>query len=84
MTLNQLQNIVLILSNHSHTRYWKHWNYPSRGPWLMAINSTADRTNESEFLSRGFTKQNIDGVDYWMIERTDDDGSPYDPVSIFG
>jgi hypothetical protein len=78
MTLNELQNIVLILANHSHTRYWKHWNYPNKEPWLMAINTTADKVEESGFLSRGFIKRDMEGVEYWIIERTSEDGSPWD------
>ena len=44
----------------------------------MAVNTTADKVKESEFLGRGFTRRHMEGVEYWIIERTGDDGSPWD------
>lgn len=47
MTATELQNIVLRLANSGYVRYWLHWNYPHREPWVMAVSTLempADRS----------------------------------------
>lgn len=33
----EFQNLFLVLANQCPARYWMHWNYPNKNPWLMAI-----------------------------------------------
>lgn len=78
MELGTLQDIVRMLANQCHVRYWVHWNYPNKQPWLMAINTIGNKVQESGFLERGFTKNLRDEQIYWTIERTNKDGTPFD------
>lgn len=59
MTLKRFEdNIVLRLANQVPTRYWKHWNYPTETPWLMAFKiPSRDVTNRfvSEMSDRGIS-----------------------------
>jgi hypothetical protein len=75
MKLAELERIVLKLSNQCHVRYWKHWNYPQKTPWLMALHFMHyNEEFHSENLKReltglGFVRQHTDRGIYWVIER---------------
>lgn len=60
MTANELQNLVRSLSNSCWVRYWLHYSYPSRSPWLMAIecrNESGASPELPELIELGFTYQ---------------------------
>ena len=75
MKLAELERIVLKLSNQCHVCYWKHWNYPQKAPWLMALHLMhykEELHNESlkrELTKLGFAQQHTDRGIYWVIER---------------
>lgn len=53
MILEELQRIVLRLSNQTWVRYWIHWNYP-QNPMKMAINlRVRNDVLESEMQRKG-------------------------------
>jgi len=76
MKLQDLQRIVLLLSNQGWTRYWVHWNYPQRSPWKMAISFSLPR-DEKQFGSnlkrvlakQGFTFETRGDSGFAVIER---------------
>jgi hypothetical protein len=72
MTLEKLQNIVINIANHSYCRYWAHYNYPCKKPWLMAIN-VSDYIPQSffnEMRDLGFDVIHEGALDMFVIERT--------------
>lgn len=78
MTLEELQRIVLRLSNQAWTRYWIHWNYPAT-PSIMGIGIYAltpgdfDRLKK-EFADLGFTYHtNAGNFDLWTIQRIEEE-----------
>lgn len=81
MTVDKLQSLVLLLANVESTRYWLHWNYPARAPWLMAVAIRGERGKRPreclrhDMTSQGFAWDPTNEV--WTIERTDDDGKPF-------
>ena len=82
LTADQLLSVALRLSNSNWCRHWMHWNYPQRSPWLMAVNCReADGTPASLYAGdlerRGFRLELLDGAEYWIVERVQDDGTPY-------
>jgi hypothetical protein len=75
MKLEQLEQIVLKISNQLHCRYWKHWNYPVEQPRLMAINfrhfseKTYSQNLAKELRSLGFQEKVCDEEVFWIVER---------------
>lgn len=70
MTANELQDIVRLLANQTYTRYWLHFNYPQKEPWLMAISvRDPSRILDTEMQERGFS---IDKNHFYVIERHGD------------
>lgn len=72
MTLEELQNIVLAIANHSHCRYWVHWNYPCENPWIMAINVDGYKPQSffNEMRDKGFEVNHMKRHLIFVIERT--------------
>ena len=79
MTADELQRIVVRLSNSSWTRYWLHWNYPLVDPWMMAIDVREYRFDDKgrqqlisvcveDLVKRGFRYDEYECVH--LIERT--------------
>lgn len=91
MTLDRFERIVLRLAIQAPVRYWTHWNYPVRDPWLMALKvyrthgfNPPDDLLTADLMTVGVTSQTA-GV-YW-VERTNDDGTPFtrlDPAKVMG
>ena len=82
MTASQLQNIANRLGNCCWCRHWLHWNYPQQAPRLMALNCREADGSEARIyggdLERaGFRKEVVNGATYWVIERTNEDGTPF-------
>ena len=82
LTADALQLVALSLSNSTWCRHWLHWNYPQRSPWLMAVNcreadGTPARLYASDLERRGFRRENLEGADYWTVERIHEDETPY-------
>lgn len=79
MTLEELQRIVLMLSNSAYVRWWAHWNYPQQTPWIMAlrVSDEAPDALESDLLARGFRKVVLDNMHYWLIDRIDEQGRAF-------
>jgi hypothetical protein len=88
MTADALQATVLRLANAYPTRWWLHWNYPCRTPWVMAVQvyPTSGRTDVPKMLNvpksligelagLGFEWDECDRMFY--ANRTHEDGSPY-------
>jgi hypothetical protein len=79
MKLAELERIVLKLSNQCHVRYWKHWNYPQKTPWLMALHLMHYKEElRSDNLKReltecGFTPKYTERDICWTIERDNDE-----------
>lgn len=69
MTLQELQHIILIISNQVHVRYWAHFNHPVESPWLMAI-EIADFKEFPGLEEKGFRWNPLDKRYY--IERKGD------------
>src|SRR5690606_7584118 len=88
-TLEQHRRIAERFCNQGWTRYWIHFNYPQESPWLMALCSieltlvgsaleaSAGRVYERDLTERGYRKEVRDGLEYWIVERTNEDGTPY-------
>lgn len=81
MTLTKFNRIILKLSNGCWVRYWVHWNYPNN-PCQMAFSAKEyDGANsalyEEDFIKEGFKKKYIDNQLYWIINRTNEDGSNF-------
>lgn len=85
MTATRLQTIVRMLSNSHWCRYWLNWNVCD---WrTMAISCMEARDGRHgiewvpvlvpELLKRGFRQEQRDGMTYYLIERTNEDGSPF-------
>lgn len=74
MKLEELERIVLKISNQVHCRYWKHWNYPAK-PHLMAIHfchfddETQSPNPAKELRSLGFQEKVCAEGTFWLIER---------------
>jgi hypothetical protein len=84
MTATRIQNVARVLANSCYCRYWMHWNYPAREPNLMALccinrDGTPADLLESDLVREGFRKETQDGLDYWIIERVDDEGRAWKP-----
>ena len=80
MTASKLQSIVRNFARGAWVRYWLHWNYPEREPWMMAIQARDDSGSVHEIpdLERvGFIRTDHHGTLVYVIERTDKDGSPF-------
>lgn len=85
MTLQAAQNLcrLLMSTTGSFVRLISHWSYPSEEPWIMAIAIAGWRDGEirqlplDELLSRGFRREDRDGQPYYLINRVDDDGTPF-------
>jgi hypothetical protein len=79
MKLDELERIVLKLSNQCHVRYWKHWNYPQKNPWQMAFHLMHYREElhsenlKRELTEQGFARQYTDRGIYWVIERDNEE-----------
>jgi hypothetical protein len=77
MTAKKLQDIAVRLSNAAWVRHWLHWNYPTRSPWVMAIQvrDVEGRSIHIRSLDTiGFEWDEDDQMHY--IDRTDEDGTP--------
>ncbi len=81
MTIDQLRSYAESISNVHWTRYWLHWNYPQRTPWNMAISartfSGGSAPIDVEMLEKGFVKVLEEDLVFWVIRRTNEDGSYY-------
>lgn len=84
MTLQELQRIVVILSNSCHVRWWAHYNYPRHDPWQMAICCIDEHGRPVEpyehDLPKPFTKWTdggLNGLTYYIWERTNERGEPF-------
>ena len=82
MTAAELKNIADVLGNSCWCRHWLHWNYPVQQPRQMALNcreadGSEHRIYTGDMLQAGFRKEVVKGATYWVIERTNEDGSPY-------
>jgi hypothetical protein len=76
MTASKLQEIVLGLAKFSFVKYHLHWNYPTRFPWVMAIQvrDVEGRSIHIRSLDTiGFEWDEDDQMHY--IDRTDEDGT---------
>lgn len=72
MTADELKRIVLVLANHSHVRYWLHWNYPVVDPRIMAISvrePDCAPQKVDDLIHRGFWW--IESERLHFIQRTD-------------
>ena len=80
MTANELQNIVRRLANNCWTRYWLMWQTNLGQPAKMAI-SCIDESGKPEPVNgieeRGFKRVDRRGYIFYVIDRTNDDGTPY-------
>lgn len=89
MTATELQRIARMLGNQSWCRYWMHWNHPTERPWEMAISCVEMRLSDSGNVmqslpapvdglkEKGFRPTVVDGLIYYIIERTDENGAPF-------
>lgn len=82
MTLDQFERIVLKLANQTAVRYWKHWNYPTQEPWVMALrvyptNGFNPQDDEliADLAARGIEWDEVDRQFY--ADRTNEDGTPF-------
>ena len=80
MTADELQRIVLRLANQVPVRYWLHYNYPNRAPWLMALRIyprpwSGARRLIAELGAFGMVR---DGNGVFTVARTNPDGTPFD------
>lgn len=75
MKLEELERIVLKISNQLHCRYWKHWNYPVEEPRLMAINfrhfgeEAQSQNLAKELKALGFQEKVYAEGMFWIITR---------------
>jgi adenosylcobinamide amidohydrolase len=84
MTMDNFRSIVLAMGNQGWCRHWTHWNDGTDIPWLMVISvhdsygkDSQGRYLEKGLMERGFRKEVWAGRVYWVIERTNPDGTPY-------
>jgi hypothetical protein len=77
MTIDELQRFALRLANAGWTRYWMHYNYPCRDPWLMAIEVIDHHglpAHIPDLEGLGFSHE----FGRYVIARTNDDGTPFE------
>ena len=76
MTLERFERIVLRLANQTAVRYWIHWNYPCRDPWVMALKCGRTTEDEADDLVRhGLTWDEVNRV--FFCYRKNEDGTPF-------
>jgi len=71
----QLKELSKNLANKYFVRYWLHWNYPQKEPWIMAIEIRDHDLNQvtdiQEMERFGFEKDDhryyITRTDAWII-----------------
>ena len=80
MTATELQNIVRVLANQGWTRYWLMWETNPGQPAKMAI-SCIDGLGRYEVIpeaeSKGFRRVWQRNLLFYVIDRTNEDGSPF-------
>lgn len=87
MTLEDLRKIARTLSNTYWCRYWIHWNWPTEEPWEMALSCLEMQCLGQEVVHRpvylssleekGFTEEVRDGLIYYVVRRTEENGEPW-------
>lgn len=84
MTLDELLELVRMLSNKYWVRWWAHYNYPSNDPYkigLSLMKYDGNPVNPDEFaaIDIGVEPQVIEFEAYtcYLFERFNEDGSPY-------
>lgn len=84
MTASELIEFCRRLSNMVWCRYWLLWGYPQM-PARMAISlkdhdgrDIVEGNLTKELTDRGFVESRGRGSVYWVIERTNPDGSPFE------
>lgn len=87
MTADELQRLARMLGNSTWCRYWMHYNYPQAEPWEMALSCVEFQMQRNARISlpcpvdglkeRGFRTELVDGLIYYIIARTNEDGTPF-------
>lgn len=80
MTESEFTRTATMLSNSCWVRHWMHWNYPQSAPWEMAIScrhSDGSDCEAPELVTRGFRAVEQDGHRFYVVSRTELEGSPF-------
>lgn len=84
MTGDEMRDLASRLSNVTWCRHWVLWGYPQM-PARMALSLKDSRGRDDddervikELSRRGFVRMESRGAVYWVIERTNEEGSPYE------
>lgn len=80
LTIDALQALVRVGSNHSWMRWWAHWNYP-QNPVQMALslmNENCESIACRDLEYRGFEKVvTTSGIVVYVCDRVTETGEPY-------
>ncbi len=80
MSIEEMLQIVRILSNSCWVRWWVHWNYPQETPWKIAfcpIDDTGRPIGIDETRLSDYEKISRHGLIYYVFIRKNEDGSPF-------
>ena len=82
MTADKHRENAAQIANSKWVRYWFHYNFPQENPWLMALHAkeaegTCAKLNETDMINLGYFKEVHDLEEYWLAERTNEDGGVY-------